>query len=131
MSAYEMPTETGQQRLQRERDRQHLWTQRGIVAAAVAGGALWLWREGVFAEGWNALWIIGGLVLLYVIVEAAFAPVEAALGWIFGGVVNPLSSRGYSYLDDETRDAAPDYSMAEVIAEEEDPKPWPEEEGRR
>ena len=33
VTPYEMPLETGEQRLQRLRDRQHVWKQRGWAAA--------------------------------------------------------------------------------------------------
>jgi len=132
--AYELPTETGEQRLQRLRDRQHIWTQRGFVAAAVAGFALWAWSEGFFEEGWSwgFLWL-PVILIAWLLVEAIFEAIFAPVGWLLGGIFRPifrpLSSRGYSYYDEKEREEpAPDYSMAEVIVDEDDPQPLPEEE---
>lgn len=131
---YELPTETGEQRLQRLRDRNHLLQQRAIAAAMVAGCALWFGKEVLLEEGWswNLLWLLllpPLYFLVEAIAEALFAPVGWVLGAIFRPIFRPLSSRGYSYYDDEEREEpAPDYSMAEVIVDEEDPQPLPEEE---
>jgi hypothetical protein len=134
VTAYELPTETGEQRLQRLRDRQHIWTQRGFAAAVFVGFGLWAWKEGFFEEGWSwsLLWL-PAIPIIYLlvegIIEAVLTPVEWVLGGIFRPIFRPLSSRGYSYYDDEEREEpAPDYSMAEVIVDEEDPQPLPEEE---
>jgi hypothetical protein len=129
-----MPVESGEQRLQRLRDRQHVWTQRGFAALVLIGLAVWAWTEGFFEEGlsWSLLWL-PALALVYLlfeaVLEAVFAPVGWVLGAIFRPVFRPLSSRGYSYYDDEEREEpAPDYSMAEVIVDDEDPQPLPEDE---
>ncbi|HEU0099947.1 MAG TPA: hypothetical protein VFQ67_14385 [Allosphingosinicella sp.] len=132
--AYELPTETGEQRLQRLRDRNHLWQQRAVVGALLVGGALWFGKDVILEEGWSwsLLWLLA-IPPLYLLVEGiwevVFAPVEWLLGAIFRPIFRPLSSRGYSYYDEEEREEpAPDYSMAEVIVDEEDPQPLPEEE---
>ena len=136
MTAYEMPRETGEQRLQRLRDRQHVWTQRGFVAAAFIGFLLWAWTEGYFEEGWSwsLLWLLA-LPAVYLLAEGIFEALFAPVGWLLGGIFRPifrpLSSRGYSYYDEEARDPAPDYSMAEVIVDDDDPQPLPEEEEAR
>ena len=138
---YELPTETGDQRLQRLRDRQHVWTQRAIVAAMVVGCALWFGKDVLLEEGWswNLLWLLA-VVPVYLLIEAVFEAIFGAIftpvGWLLGGIFRPLfrplSSRGYSYYDEEEREEpAPDYSMAEVIVDEEDPQPLPEEEEDR
>jgi len=134
VSAYELPTETGEQRLQRLRDRNHLWQQRAFGAAVAAGCALWLWKEGAFDEGWDwdLLWLLA-VPLVYILVEALFEVVFAPVAWvlsaIFRPIFQPLSSRGYNFYDEEEEEEpAPDYTMAEVIVDEEDPQPLPEEE---
>ncbi len=134
MSAYELPSETGEQRLQRHRDRAHLWQQRAMVAAVALGFVVWLWMDGAFDNGWSwgLLWLLAlpiAWLLVEALLEATFKPVEWTLGAIFRPVIRALSSRGYSYYDEEEREEpAPDYSMAEVITGEEDPQPLPEEE---
>ena len=120
---YELPTETGDQRLQRLRDRNHLWQQRGIVMACIAGVLVWWGRGGGFDEGRGiGLLSLVGVVVAYLLVEAILYPVEAELSWVLSplkGIFRPLSSRGYSYYDEEEReDPAPDYSRAERIPEE-------------
>ena len=124
---YEMPTETGEQRLQRLRDRQHVWKQRGWAAAVFLGLVLWAWNDGAFDEGWSwSLLLLPVILVAYVllegVIEAIFAPVGWLLEAIFRPIFRPLSSRGYSYYDEEEReeleDPTPDYSRAERIPDE-------------
>jgi hypothetical protein len=124
---YEMPLETGEQRLQRLRDRQHVWTQRGFVAAAFAGLVLWAWQDGLFEEGWSwsFLWL-PALLIVYLLVEGVLEAILAPVGWLLGAIFRPifrpLSSRGYSYYDEDEREElenpTPDYSRAERIPED-------------
>jgi hypothetical protein len=126
--SYELPTETGEQRLQRLRDRQHVWQQRGMVLAVAAGSLLWLWYDGGFEEivwSWNLLWLLL-IPIAYLLVasamEAMLAPFDWALSGILRRVFRPLGSRGYSYYDEEEREErenpTPDYSRAERIPED-------------
>ncbi|HEY0027700.1 MAG TPA: hypothetical protein VGC35_07505 [Allosphingosinicella sp.] len=137
MTDYEMPVETAEQSLQRLRDRQHVWSERGFTVAVFLGFVLWVGTKGAFDEGWswNMLWLPVAFVV-YLLAGAAydaiFPPVDRMPGGLFRAIFRPLSSRGYSYYDDDVRkEPAPDYSMAEVIVDEDNPRPLPEEEDRR
>lgn len=124
---YEMPVETGEQRLQRLRDRQHVWTQRGFVAAGILALGIWGWSDGLFDEGlsWSLL-ALPAVLIVYILFESVFEAIFAPVGWaleaIFRPIFRPLSSRGYSYYDEEEREErenpTPDYSRAERIPEE-------------
>ena len=117
-SEYELPTETGEQRYQRLIDAHRTWVERWLLLAAVVLGTLWMWYDGWFKEGWNLLWMLPLLFAAVVISEKIGDRVDSALAFWLSPLTRAFRNRGYSYYDDEARDPAPDYSMAEVIVPE-------------
>jgi hypothetical protein len=130
VSASELPGETGEHRLLRLRDRRRLWAQRGIVAALVGGAALAFLLGGGGEAGRDLFWMIPLLLVFLLLWYRIESAADAALEWLLRPVLCPLSGRGYSHYDDED-EPAPDYGMAEVIVEGENPYLLPEEEDGR
>jgi hypothetical protein len=130
VSACEGPSESGEHRLLRMRDRRRLAVQRGIAAVVLGGGAVAFLLAGGLDMGWDLVWVVPLFLLMVAVWYAVESAGEALLERLLRPIFGPLSSRGYSYYDDED-EPAPDYSMAEVITDEEDPQPLPEEEEAR
>ena len=116
MSGYEMPTETGEARLHRLRDRRRRVAEVGVVMLALLVIAGWLWRDGTAQElGWGMLWFVP-VVLIVAVIHVA---VDITAGRVLGWLASPLTRRfdPHSYSRPEPREEAPDWSRAERIPE--------------
>jgi peptidoglycan/LPS O-acetylase OafA/YrhL len=117
VSGYEPLRESGETQLYRARDRRRLWTERFVVVALLAAGAIYF-LPAAREDGWNVLWlapVLIGVAGAWYLLERIVDPLVARLLRPF----RVLGASGYSYYDeDEDRDPAPDYSMAERIPED-------------
>lgn len=115
---YELPGETGEQRLQRRADARGVRNERALVVLAFLIGGIWLWHDGWFEEGWDLLWLLPLLVVFAALWEGMFELAGASLAACLSPLTRRFRSRGYIDDDDDQGEPAPDYSMAEVVPPE-------------